>query len=48
MEALEYGLVVYDSGFWNFIAREYKEKWRDKVKIIYDEKGDIAQIYLTN
>lgn len=48
IEALEYGLIVYDSGFWKHIAKEYKEKWKDKVKIVYDEKGDIAQIYLTN
>lgn len=46
VEALEYGVVVYDKGIWRLLRKEYEKSLKSKVKIDFDENGNISRIIL--
>ncbi|MEQ9715798.1 MAG: nucleotidyltransferase domain-containing protein [Candidatus Asgardarchaeum sp.] len=48
VEALEYGIVVYDDGVWDLLKKEYEKSLKSKVKIEFDESGKIIRIALVH
>ena len=46
IEAFEYGVIVYDDGFWCRLRSRYEELLKGRVEIEYDENGNILRISL--
>ncbi len=46
VEALEYGIEIYDKGIWNLIKKKYEKTLKNKIKIVLNKNKQIIQIAL--